>query len=41
MNIIKGFRQGSRNTKKIVQELGTKFKDSDRDLGTLKRLFRN
>jgi len=29
------------HNKKIVQELGTKLKDLDRDLGTVKRLFRN
>ena len=40
-NKIKGLGHGFRNNKKIVQELGTKLKDSDRDLGTMKRLFRN
>ena len=40
-NKIKGLGQGFRNNKKIVHELGTKLKDQDRDLGTIKRLFRN
>ena len=38
---IKGFGQGLRNNKKIVHELGTKLQDQDRDIGTIKRLFRN
>ena len=40
-NKIKGFGQGFRNNKKIVQELGTKIQDQDRDLGTIIRLFKN
>ena len=40
-NKIKGFGQGFWNNKKIVQELGTKIMDQDRDLRTIKRLFRN
>ena len=35
-NKIKGFGQGFRNNKKIVQELGTKIKDQYRNLGTIK-----
>ena len=38
---MKGLGEGFRNNKKIVQELGTKLKDQDKDLGTIKRLFRN
>ena len=41
MNKNIGLGQGYSNNKKIVQELGTKLKDQDRDLGTIKRLFRN
>ena len=40
-NKIKGLGQVFRNNKKIVQELGTKIMDYDRDLGKVKRLFRN
>ena len=38
-NKIKELGQGFRNNKKIVK-LGTKL-DSDRNLGTINRLFRN
>ena len=38
MNKIIGFGQGFRNNKKIVQELGTKIMDQDRDLGTIKKI---
>ena len=32
-NKSKGLGQGFRNNKKIAQEIGTKLKDQDRDLG--------
>ena len=35
-NKNKGLGQGFRNNKKIDQEIGTKIKDQDKELGTVK-----